>query len=104
MRGFHLIVYILGVQGIGDTQCGFKMFTRKAAQKIFPNMHVEGWIFDVELLGIAKKQGINIAEVPVNWQEIEGSKMSLVRDSIKMALDLLLIRMNYLIGRWNIKN
>lgn len=107
MYSFHTVVYLLcvaGVRKIKDTQCGFKLFSRAAAQKIFPYMHVEGWIFDIELLQLAAEQGMLIKEVEVNWIEIPGSKMSLVKDSINMALDLLVIRLNYLIGRWRISS
>ncbi|KAG0234499.1 dolichyl-phosphate beta-glucosyltransferase [Actinomortierella wolfii] len=102
MYSFHLIVHILGIRGIADTQCGFKLFSRKAAQAIFPHMHVEGWVFDIEVLMAAQQLGIPIVEVPVAWQEIDGSKVSLVRDSIRMALDLLVIRLNYIMGIWTI--
>ncbi|KAF7730315.1 hypothetical protein EC973_002559 [Apophysomyces ossiformis] len=102
MRGFHLLVYVLGVRGIDDTQCGFKLFTRKTAQIVFPNMHVERWIFDIECLMIAQSQNIPIAEVQVNWHEIDGSKVNLMRDSIQMARDLLLIRLNYILGFWQV--
>jgi len=103
MYSFHKVLYVLGVRGIEDTQCGFKLFTRKTAQAIFPNMHVEGWVFDVEVLLIAQHLKIPIVEVPVAWQEIDGSKVSLMRDSIQMALDLLIIRMNYISGIWTIR-
>ncbi|KAG0259223.1 dolichyl-phosphate beta-glucosyltransferase [Mortierella polycephala] len=103
MYSFHKVVYVLGIRGIDDTQCGFKLFTRKAAQAIFPNMHVEGWVFDIEVLLIAQQLKIPIIEVPVTWQEIDGSKVSLMRDSIRMALDLLIIRMNYILGIWTIQ-
>jgi len=103
MYSFHKVVYVLGCRGIEDTQCGFKLFTRKSALAIFPNMHVEGWVFDIEVLMIAQQLQIPIVEVPVTWQEIDGSKVSLMRDSIRMALDLLIIRMNYILGFWTIK-
>lgn len=102
MRCFHSLVYILGIRGIEDTQCGFKLFTRKAAQRVFPSMHVERWIFDIECLMIAQLQRIPIAEVQVNWHEIDGSKINLMKDSILMARDLLLIRLNYILGLWTI--
>ncbi|KAI8360830.1 nucleotide-diphospho-sugar transferase [Blakeslea trispora] len=103
MRGFHTLVYVLGIRGIEDTQCGFKLFSRKSAQTIFPNMHVERWIFDIECLMIAQLQEMPIAEVQVTWHEIDGSKVNLMVDSIKMAIDLLLIRMNYVLGFWSVK-
>ncbi|ORZ21722.1 nucleotide-diphospho-sugar transferase [Lobosporangium transversale] len=103
MHSFHKVVYVLGIRGIDDTQCGFKLFTRKAANAIFRNMHVEGWIFDIEVLMIAQYLRIPIVEVPVAWQEIDGSKVSLMRDSIQMAVDLLIIRMSYILGVWAVK-
>ncbi|KAI9244812.1 nucleotide-diphospho-sugar transferase [Phascolomyces articulosus] len=104
MRSFHSLVYILGIRGIEDTQCGFKLFTRKSAQLIFPNMHVERWIFDIECLMIAQLQKIPIQEVQVNWHEIDGSKINLMMDSVQMARDLLLIRLNYILGLWTVNS
>lgn len=65
-------------------------------------MHVEGWIFDIEVILIAEKLDIPIAEVAVNWQEVDGSKMNLMKDAIKMLIDLLIIRANYMFGIWKI--
>jgi dolichyl-phosphate beta-glucosyltransferase len=93
----------MGIRKIKDTQCGFKMFTRRAVARVFPNMHVEGWIFDIEMLLLASWQDIPMVEVPITWHEVEGSKMSLLKDSIKMAVDLLIIRANYMLGIWKIK-
>ncbi|KAJ1975834.1 dolichyl-phosphate beta-glucosyltransferase [Dimargaris verticillata] len=100
MRSFHAFVYVFGIREIEDTQCGFKLFTRRAAQAIFSNIHVERWIFDIEVLVLARMFGIPVTEVPVTWREIAGSKMSLMRDSIQMATDLLLLRLNYFCGVW----
>lgn len=109
---------------IKDTQCGFKLFARNTAQVIFPLAHIDRWIFDVELLLLAEIAGrasershvmradydrgndpllllpVPIAEVAVTWTEIDGSKISLITDSIRMARDLLVIRLNYSLGRW----
>lgn len=98
MYGLHALVYIFGIRSIGDTQCGFKMFTRPAANLIFPYMHTEGWIFDVEILIIALRKQIPVLEVPISWHEVEGSKVELARDSIKMAIDLVVMRLAYIIG------
>ena len=103
MRSFHLLVHTLGVGHIRDTQCGFKLFSRRAAQKIFPSVHVDGWIFDVEVLLLADMLNIPVMEIDVTWHEVDGSKMSLMRDAINMALDLLVIRVNYMLGIWRIK-
>ncbi|CAG8656152.1 8923_t:CDS:2 [Gigaspora margarita] len=86
-----------------EVVCGFKLFTRKSASYIFHNMHVEGWIFDIEVLLIAQYFNMPIVEVPVTWHEIDGSKMSLIKDSIRMAIDLLTIRLCYLSRYWNIR-
>ena len=98
-----MVVYILGVQSIQDTQCGFKMFTREAARRIFPATHVEGWIFDIELLILAEMLRIPVVEVGVQWEEVEGSKMSLIRDSFIMLKDMFIIRYNYMTGVWRPK-
>lgn len=100
MYGFHFLLRTVGVGYIHDTQCGFKLFTRSTAQQLFESLHIHGWIFDVELLLLAQKLGIPVAEVPIEWHEIEGSKMSLMRDSINMAIDVLVLRANYTLGRW----
>lgn len=98
MYGLHTLVYTFGIRDVQDTQCGFKMFNREAAHKIFPHMHTERWIFDVEVLLLGELQNIEVKEVPVNWQEIDGSKVDLARDSIQMAIDLVVTRMAYLMG------
>lgn len=72
MKGFHFLVWFLCVKGLRDTQCGFKLFSRSAAQKLFTNLHVDRWAFDVELLHIAQRLNMTLAEVAVRWQEIEG--------------------------------
>jgi len=104
MYGFHLFVQLLCVKGIKDTQCGFKLFTRDSAIRIFPSLHVERWAFDVELLYIAQKlSDIPITEVAVNWTEVEGSKLDPFSSSIQMAKDILRIRVRYLFGIWRLK-
>uniref|UniRef100_A0A5F8GEC7 Dolichyl-phosphate beta-glucosyltransferase n=1 Tax=Monodelphis domestica TaxID=13616 RepID=A0A5F8GEC7_MONDO len=75
MHGFHFLVWFLCVKEIRDTQCGFKLLTREAALLTFSNLHIERWAFDVELLYIAQFFKIPIAEIAVNWTEIEGLKL-----------------------------
>ncbi len=91
---FNFIVRALTVKGINDTQCGFKLFTEKAANTIFPLQRIEDFGFDVELLYICRKKGLHIAEVPVNWTDIPGTKVKLVRDSLRMLKDVMKIRLN----------
>lgn len=101
MYGLHTVLRIAGVGHIRDTQCGFKLFSRAAARALFPRQHLSTWIFDVELLLLAKTLQIPVAEVPVTWHEVAGSKLSVVRDSLQMLRDLLVLRANQLLGRWD---
>ncbi|KJE89135.1 hypothetical protein CAOG_08434 [Capsaspora owczarzaki ATCC 30864] len=102
MYGFHILVFLVGIRGIRDTQCGFKMFTRPAARVLFPAMHVERWCFDIELLFLALRLGYPVAETAVNWQEIDGSKLDPIWSSVQMFKDILLIRLYYLFGIWQL--
>lgn len=103
MYGLHTILRIVGVGHIRDTQCGFKLFSRAAAQQIFPLQHLATWIFDVELLLLAKQLRIPVAEVPIDWHEVPGSKLNVVTASLQMLRDLLVVRANLLLGRWSVK-
>ena len=100
MYGLHTVLRIVGVGHIRDTQCGFKLFSRSAAQQIFPAQHLPTWIFDVELLLLAKQLRIPVAEVPIEWHEVAGSKLNVVTASLQMLRDLLIVRANHLLGRW----
>ncbi|XP_059985023.1 dolichyl-phosphate beta-glucosyltransferase isoform X4 [Lagenorhynchus albirostris] len=103
MYGFHFLVWFLCVKGIRDTQCGFKLLTREAASRTFSSLHIERWAFDVELLYIAQFFKIPIAEIAVNWTEIEGSKLVPFWSWLQMGKDLLLIRLRYLTGAWRLE-
>ncbi|CAI4224778.1 unnamed protein product [Auanema sp. JU1783] len=100
MHGFHVLVYAFTVRTIRDTQCGFKLFTRAAAARLFPVLHVERWAFDVELLYLAEKWKMSIKEVSVVWEEKEGSKIVPVWSWLQMGRDLLLIWFRYTVGIW----
>ncbi|XP_063300935.1 dolichyl-phosphate beta-glucosyltransferase [Pelobates fuscus] len=102
MHGFHFLVWFLCVRGVRDTQCGFKLFTREAALRTFSALHVDRWAFDVELLYIAQCLKIPVAEVAVNWTEIEGSKLVPFWSWLQMGRDLLFIRLRYLSRAWTI--
>ncbi|XP_035756156.1 dolichyl-phosphate beta-glucosyltransferase isoform X3 [Egretta garzetta] len=103
MYGFHFLVWFLCVKEIRDTQCGFKLLTRKAASRTFSTLHIERWAFDVELLYIAQRLRIPIAEVAVNWTEIEGSKLVPFWSWLQMGRDLLFIRLRYMTGVWQLE-
>jgi dolichyl-phosphate beta-glucosyltransferase len=91
-RVFAFFVGRFAIEGINDTQCGFKMFRREAALEIFSRQKIAGFAFDVEILFIARRLSLTVAEIPVNWVAQPGSKVNLVTDSIKMFADICIIR------------
>ncbi len=91
-RIFNAIVQLSVLPGIQDSQCGFKLFTHDACQRLFSVQKLDGFSFDVEVLYLARKFGFKIAEVPVMWSQGEDSKVSLFRDSTRMLKEIFLIR------------
>jgi dolichyl-phosphate beta-glucosyltransferase len=91
-RTFAFFVNLFAFQGIADTQCGFKMFRRETARAIFSRQKTPGFAFDVEILLIARRSSLRIAEIPVNWVSQPGSKVNLVADSIRMLWDISRLR------------
>lgn len=118
MHAFHLLLRLLtppATSSIRDTQCGFKLFSRASLPHIIPYMHAEGWIFDVEMLMLAesapylamdddqlgekkKGPGIRVAEVPIGWKEVGGSKLNVMWDSLGMAYGLAILRLCWALG------
>src|SRR5580704_17463209 len=84
-----------------DTQCGFKAFTRAAAQTVFQLQTIERWGFDPEILFIARKRGYRVDEVPVSWAHDERTRISYLRDGTRMLQDIAIVRWNALLGRYN---
>ncbi|KAH9703047.1 Dolichyl-phosphate beta-glucosyltransferase [Citrus sinensis] len=99
MKGFHLVVILTAGPGIRDTQCGFKMFTRAAARKLFTNIRLKRWCFDVELVYLCKRFGIPIIEISVNWSEIPGSKVNPLSIP-NMLWELALMSVGYRTALW----
>lgn len=91
---FNAVVRLGGIQGISDTQCGFKLFERAVARDLFSVSTINGYGFDLELLFVAQQRGYRISEVPVNWTDQPGSKVRLVRDSLAMLREFSLIHRN----------
>jgi dolichyl-phosphate beta-glucosyltransferase len=97
-RTFNVIVRALVLGGIKDTQCGFKLFTRAAAQDVFGRATLDGFAFDVEVLLLARGRW-RIDEVPVVWHHVEESKVSPGTDAARMFVDVVRLRMRMLVGR-----
>ncbi len=94
-RVFNLLVKVLAIPDFEDTQCGFKMVSRKAAEDIFRVGQINGIGFDVEMLYIAKRRGYRTVEVPINWYYNAESKMRLVKDSLGIIREIFDIRRNW---------
>jgi dolichyl-phosphate beta-glucosyltransferase len=95
-RTFNLVVRIMAVPGIADTQCGFKLFRREAALALFPQMTIDGWCFDVETLYLARRLGYRIDEVPVTWINSPNTKVNVLRDFRRTVGELLRIRSTWM--------
>ena len=98
---FSIIVRVVLVRGIKDTQCGFKCFTQRSAKRTFSKQRLYGFSFDVEVLYLARKYGFSIREVPVKWLNSPQTSVKLIRDSIKMFIDLFRIRYNDFTGKYD---
>jgi glycosyltransferase involved in cell wall biosynthesis len=97
-RIFNLLMRTVTGLPFADTQCGFKLFERRAAKEVFRRQRIERWGFDAETLFIARKLGYKAIEVPVRWSHSEGTKVSMFRDSLNMFVDLFRIRRNQVQG------
>ena len=97
---FNMIVQCLLLPGLYDTQCGFKMFKRSVAHDVFSVAHLDGFAFDVEVLFISRLRGYRISEKPINWSNVEGSKVNVLVDSPKMLFEVLWIAAGAWFGRY----
>jgi len=100
-RVFNILIKLLVLPGISDTQCGFKCFTRKVVNNIFIKQRIGGWAFDVELLFLAKRIGYSMHEIPIRWYYVSESKVKPIRDSFRMLGELSLIRRNAFNGLYD---
>jgi glycosyltransferase involved in cell wall biosynthesis len=96
---FNLVMRFAVGLPFHDTQCGFKLFSRAAAETVFPRQRLERFGFDVEALLIARLHGFHIAEVPVRWAHVEGTKVSTLSGA-QSFVDLLVVRLNQLAGKY----
>jgi len=98
-RAFNVALRLLLGLNQKDTQCGFKAFTRAAAHKVFPQQHIERWGFDPEILYLARRFRFVVKEVPVAWAHVEGTRISPLRDGLRMFGEVLRIRWKALYGQ-----
>jgi dolichyl-phosphate beta-glucosyltransferase len=95
-----MIVQSLLLPGIRDTQCGFKLFTHKAAQDLYSLSEQNGFAFDVEILLIARRKGYKIKEIAINWTNVEGSKVNVFVDPTGMLMQVLSITLASWFGKY----
>jgi glycosyltransferase involved in cell wall biosynthesis len=100
-RCFNAVTRAVMGLPFADTQCGFKAFTRAAAQTVFQLETIERWGFDPEILFIALKRGYRVVEVPVTWGHDERSRISYLKDGMRMLQDIAIVRWNALLGRYS---
>jgi glycosyltransferase involved in cell wall biosynthesis len=100
-RVFNNLIRALVLPGLQDTQCGFKMFCAEVAEDLFKRQTLLGWSFDVEILYIASLRGLPILELPIPWYFNPESKVNVLRDSWRMFRDLLVIRRNGRLGKYD---
>jgi dolichyl-phosphate beta-glucosyltransferase len=99
-RAFNVLVSVFLMGGIKDTQCGFKLFRGDVARKVFEKCRIEGFSFDVEVLFLAGKMGCGIKEVPIRWINSPASKVRIIKDSVGMFIDILMIRAHWATGAY----
>jgi len=102
-RGINLVIRMLILPGMNDTQCGFKCFSAEAAEKLFSQQTLKGWSFDLELLYIARRKKMRIKEIPIHWYFDADSKVNAVRDALRMIGDIFRIHLNAIRGRYDLK-
>ena len=100
-KGFTLLVRTLIDWKIKDATCGFKAFEKSVAKKLFEKITIYDWAFDAEILFLCRKYKIKIAQAPVNWSDIRGTRVSLGKDIVRSLLGLIKIRWNDLKGRYS---
>jgi dolichyl-phosphate beta-glucosyltransferase len=94
-KTFNLLIRGLGVRGVRDTQCGFKLLDGTAARRLFAELTVDRFAYDVELVWLARRHGLRVAEVGVRWEDSPDSRVHPVRDSLSMLRDVLRFRLRH---------
>ena len=102
-RAINLVIRSLILPGLNDTQCGFKCFRAAATEDLFQKQTLTGWSFDIELLHLARRKKLRIREIPIRWYYDPDSKVSAVRDALRMIGDIFRIHLNQLRGVYDAK-
>ena len=100
-RAINFLIQLFILPGLNDTQCGFKCFSAKVIDNIGKLQTLNGWSFDIELLYIARRRKYRIREIPIHWVHHPETKVSAVRDAIRMIQDIFRIRANALRGLYD---
>ena len=103
-RAINLVIRLLILPGLHDTQCGFKCFPAETARVLFPLQTLTGWSFDIELLYIARRRKMRIKEIPIQWYFDADSKVNAIRDGLRMTADIFRIYANALRGRYDLNS
>jgi dolichyl-phosphate beta-glucosyltransferase len=90
----NLLIRLFLIDGIADTQCGFKLFPTRIAKELFSRQRINRWGFDMEILSIAQSMGIPIREKGVIWRDVPGSRLRPLRDAVMTLCELVVIKMN----------
>lgn len=102
-RAINLVIRALILPGLNDTQCGFKCFRAETTIELFQKQTLTGWSFDIELLYLARRKKLRIREIPIRWRFDPDSKVSALRDALRMIGDIFRIRLNQLRGVYDAK-
>ncbi len=97
---FNKIARVFTFRKIYDSQCGFKLFRRETAKKLFSLQKINGFAFDAEVMFLAQKHNCKIKEVPVKWFNNPNTRVSALSDSLKMFFEVVGVRINFILGRY----
>lgn len=100
-RLFNVLVRLSAVPGLHDTQCGFKLFSARAAEEVFSRARLDGFSFDVEALFLARRAGLRIEEIPVTWRNDAATRVGMLGGFLAFP-DLFRIRANAWLGRYGL--
>jgi dolichyl-phosphate beta-glucosyltransferase len=98
-QGFLWFMHtVVGLPGINDTQCGFKFFRHEVAKELFRRQKIDAYMFDVEILAIARRLGCRIEQVPVRWRDDADSRLDLVAGNLRNVRDIFRIGLEHRFG------